>query len=99
MSKPAPTMAQLPPGYGQATNVAPNMSPATVVPLPPVNPDSALEQGDVQHQMEVFENRQKIWRGNFVEDQMWGKCKLIVCALIVFFAIFVLYIVSKRAAD
>jgi hypothetical protein len=42
------------------------MSPATVVPLPPVNPDSALEQGDVQHQMEVFENRQKIWRGNFV---------------------------------
>lgn len=33
------------------------------------------------------------------EDQMWGKCKLIVCALIVFFAIFVLYIVSKRAAD
>jgi hypothetical protein len=100
MSKPGPTIAQLPAGYGVATNTAPpqlqNLSPSAVV---PIEDDQLYTQGNIQADMNRFQERQGIWKQSFIEDAMCAKIKVLVCALVIFFSIFVLYLVTKMGKE
>ncbi len=72
--------------------IAPNgYNPAAVVP--------EVNQGDLQRNMDNFQKRHSLWSKHHVEDTLWGKMKCLVCSLLAFFAIFILYLMIRRSSD
>jgi len=111
MSKPAPTIAQMPPksaptiaalpaGYGvPAQPGQTNFSPATVVPIIQSNEEDARRQADVQSDLDGLGAREKVWRANFVEDQMCAKIKFIFCGLVVFFIVYMMSLLARKVFE